>query len=125
FANNPWLQELPKPLTRLTWGNAALLSPATAAKLGLTASVGWHGGEHGELRADVVELRLQGRSLRAPALVVPGHADDVVTLTLGYGRLHAGRHGSGIGASANALRRAAAPWSEAGVEIQKTGETQL
>jgi Fe-S-cluster-containing dehydrogenase component/anaerobic selenocysteine-containing dehydrogenase len=73
FANNGWLLELPQPLTKLTWDNAALVSPAMAARLGA------HSG-------DVVELTSGGRSLRAPVLVLPGHADEAVTLHLGWGR---------------------------------------
>ena len=73
FVNNGWLQELPKPLSKLTWDNAALLSPATAQRRGL-------GNE------DVVELRYQGRSVRAPIWLLPGQADDTVTVHLGYGR---------------------------------------
>ncbi|HEV3204855.1 MAG TPA: hypothetical protein VGY77_10745, partial [Gemmataceae bacterium] len=86
FANNGWLQELPKPLTNLTWDNAALLSPRTAEKLGLTSKVGVHGGEHGEIFADLVELNYRGRKLRTPIWIIPGHADDSITLHLGYGR---------------------------------------
>jgi MoCo/4Fe-4S cofactor protein with predicted Tat translocation signal len=73
FANNAWLQELPDPMTKLTWDNAALLSPATAARL--RAGTG-----------DVLRLRYRGRELRAPAYVLPGQADDTVLLALGYGR---------------------------------------
>ena len=73
FANNAWLQELPKPLTKLTWDNAALLSPATAARLGLG-------------NGEVVELRSGGSAVRAPVWVMPGQANDSVTVHLGYGR---------------------------------------
>jgi molybdopterin-containing oxidoreductase family iron-sulfur binding subunit len=109
FANNAWLQELPKPLTKLTWDNAAQLSPATAARLGLT-------------NEEVVELRYQGRTLRAPIWIVPGHAEDAVTVHLGYGRWRAGRVGTGIGVNAYALRTAKAPWFDAGLEVRKTGD---
>jgi molybdopterin-containing oxidoreductase family iron-sulfur binding subunit len=110
FANNGWLQELPKPLTKLTWDNAVLLSVSTAQKLGL----------HSE---DVVRLRYRGRELAAPVFILPGHADDAVTLHLGYGRSRAGRVGSGVGANANALRTSENPWFAGGLEISKTGET--
>ena len=73
FANNVWLQELPDPRTKLTWGNAALLSPATAARMGVATG-------------DVVELAWHGRSVRVPAYLLPGHGDDSVSLSLGYGR---------------------------------------
>src|SRR5262249_22204976 len=109
FANNGWLQELPKPLTKLAWDNAALLSPATAERLGM-------------MNEEVVELRYQGRVVRAPVWILPGHADDAVTVHLGYGRTHAGRVGTGVGFNAYALRMTDAPWFSAGLEIRKTGE---
>ncbi len=108
FANNGWLQELPKPLTKLTWDNAALVSVATAQKLGLESE-------------DVVKLRYDGREVNAPVLIVPGHADGAVTLHLGYGRSRAGRVGSAIGVNANLLRTHRWPWSSSGLEIEKTG----
>jgi molybdopterin-containing oxidoreductase family iron-sulfur binding subunit len=109
FANNGWLQELPKPLTKLTWDNAALLSVGTAGKLGLQSE-------------DVVRLRYRGREVSAPVLILPGQADDVVTLHLGYGRDRAGRVGSAIGVNANLLRTADSPWAGAGLDLQKTGQ---
>jgi MoCo/4Fe-4S cofactor protein with predicted Tat translocation signal len=108
FANNGWLQELPKPITKLTWDNAALLSPRTAERLGVN-------------NEDLVELRSQGRVVRAPVWIMPGHADEAVTVTLGYGRWRAGRVGTGMGFNAYALRSSDAPWSATGVEVRKTG----
>jgi molybdopterin-containing oxidoreductase family iron-sulfur binding subunit len=112
FANNGWLQELPKPLTKLTWDNAAQLSPKTAEELGLSTG-------------QVVELRYRDRTVRAPVWVHPGQADKTVTVHLGYGRGHAGRVGNGAGFNAYALRTADAPWSGTGVAVRATGETQL
>jgi molybdopterin-containing oxidoreductase family iron-sulfur binding subunit len=109
FANNGWLQELPKPLTKLTWDNAAFLSPATAQRLDLR-------------NEEVVELRYRGASLRAPVWIMPGHADDAVTLHLGYGRTRAGSVGTGKGFNAYLLRTAAEPWFGSGLEIHKTGD---
>ena len=91
FANNGWLQEVPKPITKLTWDNAALVSPATAKRLGLA-------------NEDVVQLTASGRTLQAPVWVVPGQADDSITLSLGYGRTRAGRVGNGVGVDANLIR---------------------
>jgi MoCo/4Fe-4S cofactor protein with predicted Tat translocation signal len=108
FANNGWLQELPKPLTKLTWDNAALISPATAERLRLTSE-------------ELVELRYRGRVVRAPILILPGHADDAVTVHLGYGRKRGGRVCTGAGFNAYALRPSDAPWFSTGLEIQKTG----
>lgn len=109
FANNAWLQELPKPLTKLTWDNAALLSPATAERLGVT-------------NEDVVELRFGGQAVRAPIWVMPGQADNSVTLHLGYGRTRAGQVGTGAGFNAYVLRTSYAPWIGAGLEIIKLDE---
>jgi molybdopterin-containing oxidoreductase family iron-sulfur binding subunit len=121
FANLGWLQELPKPLSKITWDNAAFLSPATAAKLG-----GIRTEETGQGHfTEVVELRLGGRSVRAPAWVLPGHADDAVTVHLGYGRTRAGRVGTGRGFDAYALRTSDAPWAAGGLEVAKTGETVM
>ena len=109
FANNGWLQELPKPLTKLTWDNAVLISPTTAERLGLR-------------NEELVELRYRDRSVHGPIWIMPGHADDSVTVHLGYGRTRAGRVGTGTGFNAYAIRTSAAPWFESGLEIHKTGE---
>ncbi|MGH7966462.1 MAG: 4Fe-4S dicluster domain-containing protein, partial [Candidatus Binatia bacterium] len=98
------------------------MSPATAERLGLGYTVGSHGGEHGETLTEVVELRYQGRLVRAPVWIMPGHADHSVTVYLGYGRTRAGRVGTGTGFNAYALRTSDAPWFGAGLEIRKTGE---
>lgn len=108
FANNGWLQELPKPHTRLTWDNAALVSPGTAERLGLN-------------NEEVVELHYQGRKVDAPVWILPGQPNDAVTVHLGYGRSRTGRVGRGAGFNAYALRTAAAPWFGSGLEIRKTG----
>jgi molybdopterin-containing oxidoreductase family iron-sulfur binding subunit len=110
FANNAWLQELPKPLTKLTWDNAALISPATAARLAL-------------ISGDVVELRQGDRSIRLPVWLVPGHAADTLTLNLGYGRSRAGRAGNATGFNVNPLRTTGAMDTLPGVQLSKTGET--
>ena len=86
FANNAWLQELPKPLTKLTWDNAALVSPALARRLGLA-------------NEDQVELQYRGATVLAPVWIMPGQADSTVTVTLGYGRSRAGRIGTGAGST--------------------------
>jgi MoCo/4Fe-4S cofactor protein with predicted Tat translocation signal len=109
FANNGWLQELPKPHTTLTWDNAALMSASTATRLGVA-------------REDVVELACRGRHVEAPVWIQPGQAEDSITVHLGYGRTRAGRVGSGAGFNANAIRTSAAPWFEGGLEIRRTGE---
>jgi molybdopterin-containing oxidoreductase family iron-sulfur binding subunit len=109
YADNAWLQELPHPVSKLTWDNAASLSPATAARLGLKTG-------------SQVTLTLRGQSVTAAVLVQPGHADEAVTLPLGYGRAVAGPAGAGVGFNAYALRGAAAPWIDGGLELKATGK---
>jgi molybdopterin-containing oxidoreductase family iron-sulfur binding subunit len=108
FANNAWLQEVPKALSRLTWDNTAQVGPATAQRLGLA-------------NGDVVELELDGRSVRAPVWIMPGQASDVVAVHLGYGRTRAGQVGTGIGFNAYALRPSDRPWAASGLTLRPTG----
>ena len=108
YANNAWLQELPRPLTKLTWDNAVLVAPALAQRLGLR-------------NEDVVELRRGDASVSGPVWILPGHPDGAVTLTLGYGRTRAGRVGDGHGFDAYALRSAETPWFVQGATLRKTG----
>ena len=108
FANNGWLQELPHPITKLTWDNAAMLGAAFAERLGVA-------------RGDEVELKLRGRSLRVPALIVPGHANDAITLALGYGRAGAEGTARGVGSNANLIRTSSAPFTDVGVTVTRTG----
>ena len=108
FANNAWLQELPKPLSKVTWDNAALISPRTAQQLTL------HTG-------DVVELRLGDSAIAAPVWINPGQSDESVTVHLGYGRTRAGKVGSALGFNAYPLRTTGQPWFAGGLQISKTG----
>ena len=110
YSNNAWLQELPKSLTKLTWDNAALISPATAARLTL-------------ISGDVVELKQGGQAVRIPVWIAPGQAADTLTLHSGYGRTRAGRTGTGIGFAVNALRTTTAPDMVGGVQLTKTGDS--
>ncbi|HTU92396.1 MAG TPA: 4Fe-4S dicluster domain-containing protein, partial [Gemmataceae bacterium] len=128
FANNGWLQELPKPVTKITWDNAAILSPKTAEKLGIayarkidkaSGRPGPNGGEHGQAIVDVIELSYRGRTLQAPVWIQPGHADDAVTIHLGHGRSRGGRVAAGVGFNAYALRTNEAPWFDGGLEVRK------
>ncbi|HWF19657.1 MAG TPA: 4Fe-4S dicluster domain-containing protein, partial [Verrucomicrobiae bacterium] len=109
FANNGWLQELAKPISKLTWDNAALISPALAQKRQLSTG-------------DVVELRFKGRKVRAPVWIMPGQAENSVALHLGQGRTRTGRVGNGVGFDAYQLRVSDALWFGSGLEIAKTGE---
>jgi MoCo/4Fe-4S cofactor protein with predicted Tat translocation signal len=108
FANNGWLQELPKPMSKMTWDAAAHVAPATAAANNL------HNG-------DVIEIQHDGRSLRAPVFVMPGHAKDSITLTVGYGRTRAGRVGNETGVNAYALRGSGALFTGA-ASMTRTGD---
>ena len=109
FANNAWLQELPKSLTKLTWDNAALLAPATAARLMV-------------ISGDMVEIKKGNRSVTLPVWISPAHAVDTVTLHLGYGRTRGGRVANNIGFNINPLRTSDAVDMVGGVEIRKTGD---
>ncbi len=140
FANNGWLQELPKPLTKLTWDNAAIISPATAERLGtgVAPDGAVEGGpvrvnrlskKGGEIIADLVKLTHKGREVEAPVFIMPGQPDNVVTVHLGYGRRRAGRVGGNayekhvVGFDAYRLRTSDALWQGADVRAELTGDT--
>jgi len=112
FSNNGWLQELPKPMSKLTWDNAVLIGPKMAERLQVKT-------------CDVVELELNGKKVRGPVWVQVGQPDNSVTVTLGYGRKRAGRVGTAQGFDAYPLRTSAAPWFATGLQIRKTGETYV
>ena len=122
FANNGWLQELPKPVTKLTWDNAALVSPATAEKLALTHKVAARGGEHGQILSNVIDIALSNSKVTAAAWILPGQADGVIVLPLGYGRQSAGYTGTNKGFNAYAVRASSALWVASGGKISKTGD---
>ncbi|HWZ82984.1 MAG TPA: TAT-variant-translocated molybdopterin oxidoreductase [Terriglobales bacterium] len=109
FANNGWLQELPKPLTKLTWDNPVMIGPAMASRLKLSFK-------------DVVEVELNGKKVKGPIWIQAGHPDNMVTLFLGYGRTRAGRAGTGTGHDAYPLRTSQAPWFASGAKLTPTGE---
>jgi molybdopterin-containing oxidoreductase family iron-sulfur binding subunit len=110
YANNAWLQEMPKPLSKVTWENVAYVSPKTASA-------------RGNLRnGDIVAIRYgQGEPVRMPVWVMPGTADDTVVVHFGYGRTNAGRVGNNIGVNAFPLRTSSAPWFDGGVEVSRAG----
>ncbi|HEX3571970.1 MAG TPA: TAT-variant-translocated molybdopterin oxidoreductase [Acidobacteriaceae bacterium] len=108
FANVGWLQELPKQVTRLSWDNAAMMSLNTAESLGVEQN-------------DAIKIEVNGRSVIAPVLVVPGHANGSVTVHLGSGRgAEAGRVGAGVGFNAYLIRFADAVYAAPG-KLSKTG----
>jgi molybdopterin-containing oxidoreductase family iron-sulfur binding subunit len=112
FSNNGWLQEFPRPVTKITWDNAALISPATAHKLDVDTG-------------EMLKLTYKGHSLHAPVLIQPGAADNSVTMHLGYGRTMAGHTGTGVGFNAYGLRTASALWHDTGLEAQKADGSYL
>ena len=128
FSNNGWLQELPKPLSKLTWDNAAIVSPATAASLDLGKRVNERstnrlGSIGGEILADRIELQYRDRTVIAPVFIQPGQPDNVITVHLGYGRTVSGRVGTKTGFNAYAIRTSDAPWFGADLRIAKIGGT--
>jgi molybdopterin-containing oxidoreductase family iron-sulfur binding subunit len=108
FANNGWLQEVPKHITRVTWDNPALIAPATAERLGLDVGM-------------LVDVTLDGRTLQVPVWIQPGQAADTITLNLGFGRERAGTVGNGVGFNTYALRTSAKPWSAADASLVSLG----
>ena len=108
YANNGWMQELPDPITKMTWDNAVLVSRKTARELGVA-------------NGDIVEITLNGRSVKGPIWTQPGMADYSLGLALGYGREKAGRVGTGVGF--NAYKIFSGKYIETGATIKKTGET--
>ncbi len=127
FANNGWLQELPRPLTKVTWDNVAIVSPNTAQQIaGITTNRGAvKGREHYVPLIDVTSP--QGATLRAPMWIMPGQPDGVITVQLGYGRRLAGQVGGNpdgppIGFDAYKIRTAFEPWFVKGVQARNTGQ---
>ena len=121
FANNGWLQELPRPLTKITWDNVALISANTAKKLGLSQQ-NYEEDKRGRgAMVDQIELKLNGRAISkaVPAWIMPGQPDDVITIHLGYGRARAGRVGDAQGFNAYEIRAADTPWTAFGAQATK------
>ena len=110
FSNNPWLQELPKPMSKMTWDNPIHISPAMATRLGVESK-------------DMVELEFQGKRLQTAVWIQAGQPDNCITGFLGYGRRRAGRTGTGFGFDFYSLRNSAMPAFATGVAIRKVSET--
>ena len=111
FANNGWLQELPKPMTKMTWDNPVLVGPKMAERMGLQSK-------------DLVRLTVNGKSIEAAVWIQAGHPDNSVTVFLGYGRKRSGRAGTGAGFDMYPLRTAN-QWFTTGLAVTKTGGTYL
>ena len=116
FANNSWLQELPDPVTKLTWGGAALVGPETAEKLGIE-------------NKSLVIMKIDDRQVKMPVYVLPGQAAGTVELPLGYGRWAAGHVGGDVpevelvGVDVYPLRTTATMYVAGNVTIEPTGQT--
>ena len=117
FANNPWLQELPAPVSTLTWDNVITMSPATAKrfKVDLTDE-NVQSRKRVSPRVQVIELNIDNRTLRGPVLVIPGQPDETVMVTLGGGR-DFGEVAKGVGYNASTLRTVADPWIQQGATV--------
>ncbi len=110
YANNGWLQEAPKPLTKIVWDNVAFVAPTTAETLGVS-------------NHDLVTLTVGDNNVRAPVWIMPGQAANTITVHLGFGRSeNAGHTASGVGFNANVIRTSANPWSGP-VEVAKVAGT--
>ncbi len=109
FANNGWLMELPDPITKLVWDNVAVMSNKTADKYNL---------ENG----DIVELTVDGKTLTTPVGIIPGWADNSISLSLGYGRKNVGRIADNVGVNCYQLRSSDNMYICSDVELTKTGQ---
>jgi MoCo/4Fe-4S cofactor protein with predicted Tat translocation signal len=106
MSNNAWLQEMPKPQSKMTWDNAVWISPNSAQHYGVTTG-------------DVIQIQFGGNALEGPVWIMPGHADESLTVHLGYGRTRAGRVADGVGFNAYKLRTTGAPWQGSGARITR------
>ncbi len=104
-ANNGWLQELPKPQSKMTWDNVVFISPKAATEMHVT-------------KGDMLRVTVEGKSVTGPAWILPGHAEDSVTVHFGYGREGSGRVGNKIGYNAYAIQTAACAMGCSGLHCQ-------
>ena len=108
YSNNGWMQELPKPVSKITWDNTVQMAPADAKKLGVNTG-------------DMVEVAVGGRTVVGPVWVAPGHAIGALTIHLGFGRVHGGKVGTGVGFNSYALRSTTQQWGAAGATVKAVG----
>jgi molybdopterin-containing oxidoreductase family iron-sulfur binding subunit len=118
FINNAWLQETPKPLSRNTWDNVAMISPAMAKAWGLYLLENQN--DHQSDAQRILEVEFQGRNVEVPYWPQPGHPDNAITLFLGYGQTKTGRVGTGTGYDAYKVRPSGAQYTGSGVKINVT-----
>ncbi len=115
FVNNGWLQEAPDTVTTLTWDNAAVISVKTAKALNINL--------FNEDSADVISVEVNGQTRYYPVLVIPGHADNAISIAVGYGQKEPGRVGTGTGFDAYGLRKVATPYFVTGAKVARLTET--
>lgn len=140
YANNSWLQETPDFETKVTWDNVALVSPKTAEKLGIRVNnLTWTDAVADAINvvsedivknentfdivSDMIEISVGGKSIKAAALVAPGHADDSISIALGYGRKAVSALMENVGFDAYPLRTSTSPRFRTGVEVKKAAGT--
>ncbi|MER2196540.1 TAT-variant-translocated molybdopterin oxidoreductase [Methylobacterium brachiatum] len=111
-ADLAWLQELPKPLTKIVWENVVALSPHLAEREGIAMG-------------DIVRVEADGRAVEGAAWILPGQAAETVTLSLGYGRNVPDHLSNGLGYDAATLRSVATPWRLSGARLTKTGRRRM
>ncbi|MBV8376874.1 MAG: molybdopterin oxidoreductase, partial [Verrucomicrobia bacterium] len=111
FANNGWAQELPKPFTRITWNNPALISPALAKELQVA-------------NGDIVEIRAEAGKIEIPVWIFPGQAKRTISLYLGGGRYRCGNLGNNVGVNVYPLRTTQQPWVVSKIRVHKLGKFQ-
>ncbi len=116
YANNAWLQELPDPITKITWDNVAMMSPKTAEKLGVEKP------GLGTAFMDLLEITVDGRTVEVPAWIQPGHADDSITITVGYGRHETGKVAYAAGVDTYPLRTSDTLLYATDITVNNTGE---
>ncbi|MEX0680287.1 MAG: TAT-variant-translocated molybdopterin oxidoreductase [Balneolales bacterium] len=119
FANNGWLQELPDPMSKITWDNVALISPNTAEQIGVPPA-----RKFGETRQQVIRIQTNsGRQTEIAAWVLPGHADRSITLYTGYGRQQVGRVADQTGVNTFPLRTSSNRLVQQNIEVSLAGRT--
>ncbi|NLH74718.1 MAG: 4Fe-4S dicluster domain-containing protein [Verrucomicrobia bacterium] len=121
YANNGWLQELPDPITKITWDNVIVVGRRTAAQLNLRMP----SGTAGDFSVPVVRVEVNGRNVEGPVWVLPGVPENTIGLSLGNGRSGAGRVGNGVGYNAYSVRVSDALFIAAGASISKTDKMHL
>lgn len=116
YANNGWLQELPKPMTKITWDNVALMSKKTADELGVEQA------SLGKSDVEMIAITVNGRTVEMPAWIQPGHADDSITVTVGYGRDLIGRVANKAGFDTYPLRTTENMLFANNISLEMTGD---